>query len=304
MNSFILEKKLPTLWKEPPLGGRGLAFHRPCQQRKRKGEMLENVGPVRAALSTTFSSGPFSASATDDTARVGLGGGRTSIRRCGFFSRRSPEPLLASRGAQAGIDKSDYRRDIRGIPAQRTQGRRRSIMLKKHPLAAISVAYKRAVVRACAEWLREIEGRLAQPCGARWDQQLAGCDDLATVARLVLSLQRRSSLKTAESGWLEDLATLKPEEADKRAVPITLAVKRRLTELSEAVPYSVPPSSLLGARVLRQQGSAGAHQGVVLEFEPLVGFRVRCSRDLAEALAEIRGSVARPACLSSPALLP
>ena len=90
MNSFILEKKLPTLWKEPPLGGRGLAFHRPCQQRKRKakGEMLENVGPVRAARSTTFSSGPFSASATDDTARVGLGGGRTS-RGCGFFSRRS-----------------------------------------------------------------------------------------------------------------------------------------------------------------------------------------------------------------------
>ena len=49
MNSFILEKiilekKLPTLWKEPPLGGRGLAFHRPCQQRKRKGEMRENVG--------------------------------------------------------------------------------------------------------------------------------------------------------------------------------------------------------------------------------------------------------------------
>ena len=83
MNSFILEKKLPTLWKEPPLGGRGLAFHRPCQQRKRKGEMLENVGPVRAALSTTFSSGPFSASATDDTARVGLAGGRTSISCCG-----------------------------------------------------------------------------------------------------------------------------------------------------------------------------------------------------------------------------
>ena len=83
MNSFILEKKLPTLWKEPPLGGRGLAFHRPCQQRKRKakGEMLENVGPVRAALSTTFSSGPFSASATDDTARVGLGGGRTKERK-------------------------------------------------------------------------------------------------------------------------------------------------------------------------------------------------------------------------------
>ena len=77
-------------------------------------------------------------------------------------------------------------------------------MLKKHPLAAISVAYKRAVVRACAEWLREIEGRLAQPCGARWDQQLAGCDDLATVARLVLSLQPEEgvqlTLMTKEPG--------------------------------------------------------------------------------------------------------
>lgn len=102
MNSFILEKKLPTLWKEPPLGGRGLAFHRPCQQRKRKGEMPENVGPVRAALSTTFSSGPFSASATDDTARVGISTvsfRAAALSRCWRAVERRPASTSLTTGA-------------------------------------------------------------------------------------------------------------------------------------------------------------------------------------------------------------
>jgi hypothetical protein len=148
-------------------------------------------------------------------------------------------------------------------------------MLRKHPLAPISAAYKRAVVRSCAEQLREIEGRLDQSCGARWEQQLQSCDDLGTVARLILALQRRSSLRSPESGWLDELASLKPEEVDRRAVELTLRIKHRLAELAEAVPYAVEPSSLIGAPVLRHYEGVGAFPGVVLEFESLVGFRVR-----------------------------
>jgi hypothetical protein len=150
-------------------------------------------------------------------------------------------------------------------------------MLRKHPLAPISAAYKRAVIRACAEQLREIEGRMEQPCGARWEQQVQSCDDLGTVARLILALQRRSSLRSPESGWLEELASLKPEEVDRRAVELTLRIKHRLAELAESVPYAVDPSSLIGAPVLRHYEGAGAFPGVVVEFERLVGFRVRYS---------------------------
>jgi len=150
-------------------------------------------------------------------------------------------------------------------------------MLRKHPLAPISAAYKRAVVRSCAEQLREIEGRLDNSCGARWEQQLQGCDDLGTVARLILALQRRSSLQLPESGWLDELSGLKPEEVDRRAVELTLRIKHRLAELSESVPYAVDPSTLIGAPVLRNYDGVGAFPGVVMEFERLVGFRVRYS---------------------------
>lgn len=150
-------------------------------------------------------------------------------------------------------------------------------MLRKHPLAPISAAYKRAVVRSCAEQLREIEGRLEQPCGARWEQQVQSCDDLGTVARLILALQRRSNLRRPASGWLEELASLKPEEVDRRAVELTLRIKHRLAELAESVPYAVEPSSLIGSPVLRHYEGAGAFPGVVVEFERLVGFRVRYS---------------------------
>ena len=150
-------------------------------------------------------------------------------------------------------------------------------MMRKHPLAPISVAYKRAVVRACAEALREIEGRLCHPCGARWESQLQGCDDLGTVARLILALQRRSNLPSPDSAWLDEMAALKPEEIDRRAVELTLRIKHRLAELAVAVPHAVEPRSLIGAPVLRHYEGAGAFPGVVVEYEELVGFRVKYS---------------------------
>ena len=77
---------------------------------------------------------------------------------------------------------------------------------QRHPLYQTCVAYKRAVIRVCIEQLREIEGRLEQGCGARWEQQLYGCDDLGTVARLIIALQRRAQLHTDDMGWLEQLS--------------------------------------------------------------------------------------------------
>ena len=85
----------------------------------------------------------------------------------------------------------------------------------KHPLAPTSNCYKKAIVRACCERLREIEGRLEQSVGPRFDQQLQSCDDLCGVARLILMLQRRTELKDADSGWLDELAQLSPAELDE-----------------------------------------------------------------------------------------
>ena len=78
----------------------------------------------------------------------------------------------------------------------------------KHPLHPTSNCYKKAIVRACCDRLREIEGRLEQSVGPRFEQQLQSCDDLCGVARLILMLQRRTELRDAESGWLEELAQL------------------------------------------------------------------------------------------------
>ena len=66
-----------------------------------------------------------------------------------------------------------------------------------------SNCYKKAIVRACCDRLREIEGRLEQSVGPRFEQQLQSCEDLCGVARLVLMLQRRTELRDSDSVWLE-----------------------------------------------------------------------------------------------------
>ena len=66
--------------------------------------------------------------------------------------------------------------------------------------------------------LREIEGRLDQGCGPRWEQQLHGCEDLAGVARLLLMVQRRTELRSADSAGIEELGQLSVTEIDERAV--------------------------------------------------------------------------------------
>ena len=149
--------------------------------------------------------------------------------------------------------------------------------LPRHPLYQTCVAYKRAVVRLCAEQLREIEGRLEKGCGARWEQQLHGCDDLATVARLVLALQRRTQLRTDDVGWLEELSQMPAAEVEERAIDLALRLKRRLRELNEGVQYCVPPETLLGASVLRTVDGRGACTGKVIEHDRVSGFRVRYS---------------------------
>ena len=61
----------------------------------------------------------------------------------------------------------------------------------KNPVLISSLGYRKAVVRHCTEQLREIEGRLEQPSGPRWEHSLAACEDLGGVGRLLLTLQRR-----------------------------------------------------------------------------------------------------------------
>ena len=63
--------------------------------------------------------------------------------------------------------------------------------LRVPPALSSSQCYRRAVVRACAEQLRVIEGRLDVGCGPRFEEQLSQ-DDLNGVARAILTLQRRT----------------------------------------------------------------------------------------------------------------
>ena len=120
----------------------------------------------------------------------------------------------------------------------------------KHPLHPTSNCYKKAIVRACCDRLREIEGRLEQSVGPRFEQQLQSCDDLCGVARLILMLQRRTELRDAESGWLEELAQLSPAEVDENPPKLALQLRRRLEELRACVRPEMAPSSLIGATVL------------------------------------------------------
>ena len=54
----------------------------------------------------------------------------------------------------------------------------------KNPVLISSLGYRKAVVRHCTEQLREIEGRLEQPSGPRWEHSLAACEDLGGVGRV------------------------------------------------------------------------------------------------------------------------
>ena len=96
-------------------------------------------------------------------------------------------------------------------------------MAPKNPVLISSLGYRKAVVRHCTEQLREIEGRLEQPSGARWEQGLANCEDLAGVGRLLLALQKRSELADADNSWLEELAQLSSEKIDDRAIELVRA---------------------------------------------------------------------------------
>ena len=97
----------------------------------------------------------------------------------------------------------------------------------KNPVLISSLGYRKAVVRHCTEQLREIEGRLEHSSGPRWEQSLACCEDLGGVGRLLLTLQRRTSLADADNTWLEELTQLKPDDVDDRAIELVRAARRR-----------------------------------------------------------------------------
>ena len=114
-----------------------------------------------------------------------------------------------------------------------------------HPILIQNAAYRRACIRHCTAQIREIEGRLEQGCGTRFEQQLQSCDDLNSVARLLLQLQRRADMKDVENGWLEELTTIKPDDLDERCIEMVRAPSsspRSLPHLA-CVPLSQPRAS-------------------------------------------------------------
>ena len=158
-------------------------------------------------------------------------------------------------------------------------------MAPKNPVLISSLGYRKAVVRHCTEQLREIEGRLEQPSGPKWEQTFKNCEDLAGVGKLMLTLQKRTTeLADADNSWLEELKELSTEKIDDRAIELSRRVKQRLQDLRAAVPYPMQPARLLGAAVLRPipaadggaggNASAAAGRGRVIEHDECTGFRV------------------------------
>ena len=146
----------------------------------------------------------------------------------------------------------------------------------KNPVLVSSLGYRKAVVRHCIEQLRELEGRLEQTSGPRWELQLHNCEDLAGVAKLIIMLQRRVDLPEVDNVWLEKLAQLPTAELDERAVEMTRHVKHRLHVLRQAMLYPVSPATMLGATIVRHVdcATAVASQGRVVEHDDATGFRV------------------------------
>ena len=146
----------------------------------------------------------------------------------------------------------------------------------KNPVLVSQSGYRKAIVRHCTELLREIEGRFEASSGPRWESQLQSCEDLAGVGRLILTLQRRTTLHTTvDNAWLEELAQLSSAEIDERAIDLTRKVKHRISALCVHVPYPVDPVQLVGATVVRSgDGSADSRRGRVLEHDRTTGFRV------------------------------
>jgi hypothetical protein len=149
-------------------------------------------------------------------------------------------------------------------------------MPPKNPILIPSLGYRKAVVRHCVEHLREIDGRLDQGCGPRFESQLQNCDDLSVVAKMMLTLMKRvGASKGADTAWLEELTQLSPADVDERAIELTIKVKQGLRQLHAAVPYPRDPHQFLGAQVIRRgDGTTSAVSGQVVEHHPHTGFRV------------------------------
>ena len=165
--------------------------------------------------------------------------------------------------------------------------------LRVPPALSSSQCYRRAVVRACAEQLRVIEGRLDVGCGPRFEEQLSQ-DDLNGVARAILTLQRRTEL-CSETAWLDELARLSSAEVDERCVELVRRIKERLDELARAVVPAVEPTTLLGLAVVRRGTESEPCRGKVLEYNAATGFRLQYTDGDAEdvALRELTSMLVR-----------
>jgi pyruvate/2-oxoglutarate dehydrogenase complex dihydrolipoamide acyltransferase (E2) component len=130
--------------------------------------------------------------------------------------------------------------------------------------------------RRCAERLRGIEARLDYSCGSRWQSQLDTCDDLASVARLLLPLQQRcEALPGADNAWLEKLIVLSPAELAEQCAELTGALTARLDEVERAVPPVRRPADMLGEVVFKQFKGHGTFIGTIMEYDQQTGFRLQ-----------------------------
>ena len=104
-------------------------------------------------------------------------------------------------------------------------------------LASQNAVFKKAFARSCADRLRGIEGRLDRGCGINWTMQLEECDDMHTVAKLLLFLQRRSgALRGIDCSWIEEISELSQSSLDEQQADLKRRLMHRIDELDRAVP--------------------------------------------------------------------
>ena len=147
-------------------------------------------------------------------------------------------------------------------------------------LASNNPGLRRAFIKGCIDRLREIEARLDHGCSWRWMEQLDRCEDMPTVAKLLLPLQRRTHLRDLDNAWLEELTNFTPDSLEEQQAELCRRLMHRLEEIDRLVPPARLPTDMLGEVVLKHFEGHGTFMGTIVEYDENTGFRLQVPNSL------------------------
>eukprot|EP00966_Prymnesium_polylepis_P125363 2898857-Prymnesium_polylepis.1 len=145
-------------------------------------------------------------------------------------------------------------------------------------LASQNSVFKKAFIRGCTDRLKEIEARLDYGCSGKWLRELDRCEDLAGVARLLLTLQKRTPIEKVDNAWLEELETLDAAALEEQQAELSRRLMHRLEEIDRVVAPARKPSEMLGETVLKHFEGHGTFMGTIIEYDEATGFRLQVHR--------------------------